>query len=39
MITWIEWRKTPINLCSNLVKNYQKQLMAVIENKGYTIDY
>ncbi len=34
-----EWAVTPQEPCLKLAENYNKQLKAVIKQKGYTIDY
>lgn len=34
-----EWAKIPQETCANLVTNYQKRLLSVLDQKGYTIDY
>lgn len=34
-----EWAKIPVDMCANLVTNYQKRLTAVINNKGYSTKY
>lgn len=34
-----EWANTPQETCLKLVESYNKRLMAVIKQKGYTIDY
>lgn len=34
-----EWARIPQTRCESLVVNYNKRLQAVIQQKGYTIDY
>lgn len=34
-----EWAKIPVETCKKLVSNYSKRLIAVIANKGFSIDY
>ncbi|KAK3530123.1 hypothetical protein QTP86_014797 [Hemibagrus guttatus] len=34
-----EWAKIPVETCKKLVSNYRKRLIAVIANKGFSIDY
>ncbi|KAK3556765.1 hypothetical protein QTP70_016689 [Hemibagrus guttatus] len=34
-----EWAKIPVETCKKLVSNYRKLLIAVIANKGFSIDY
>ncbi|KAK3542955.1 hypothetical protein QTP70_007926 [Hemibagrus guttatus] len=34
-----EWAKVPVETCKKLVSNYRKCLIAVIANKGFSIDY
>ncbi|KAK3558929.1 hypothetical protein QTP86_000006 [Hemibagrus guttatus] len=34
-----EWAKIPVETCKKLVSNYRKCLIAVIANKGFSIDY
>ncbi|KAK3531021.1 hypothetical protein QTP70_007870 [Hemibagrus guttatus] len=38
LITKDEWAKMPVETCKKLV-NYRKRLIAVIANKGFSIDY
>ena len=39
LITKDEWTKIPVDTCKKLVNNYRKRLIAVIVNKGFSIDY
>lgn len=34
-----EWAKIPASTCANLIKDYRKRLLSVIENKGYSTKY
>ena len=34
-----EWSKIPVETCKKLVSNYRTRLIAVIANKGFSIDY
>jgi hypothetical protein len=34
-----EWAKIPAAVCENLVKNYRKGMISVIENKGFCTKY
>ena len=34
-----EWTKIPPKICANLLKNYNKRLMAVLANKGFSTKY
>ena len=34
-----EWAKISTDTCKNIIDNYRKRLLAVIENKGFAIDY
>lgn len=34
-----EWAKIPVSTCANLIKDYRKRLLNVIENKGYSTKY
>lgn len=34
-----EWAKIPQETCANLVRNYQKRLLSVLDQKRYAIDY
>ncbi|KAK3572936.1 hypothetical protein QTP86_010543 [Hemibagrus guttatus] len=39
LIAKVEWAKIPVETCKKLVSNYRKRLIAVIANKGFSIDY
>ncbi len=34
-----EWDKIPPEMCANLVTNYKKRLISVIDNKGFATKY
>ena len=34
-----EWAKISTETCKNIIDNYKKRLLAVVENKGFAIEY
>ena len=38
-VAWEEWSKMHFCVCYDLVRNYLKWFLAIIENKDYTIHY